>query len=236
MSGRTVQAYARAAGWLYVAVFVLAALSMGLQSSLIVSGDAAATASRIAASQTQWRLSIASALIMFTCDVPLAVIFYVLLRPVNDGLALLSAFFRFAEAIIGSINLIWYAVPLLLLSGAAYLTAVDPRTLHALTYVALKLYDNGFGIALIPFGLHCIVLGYLIFRSTYLPRVLGVLLVLAGAAYIVNSFALIAAPALAGATFIALFAAGLPAELGLCVWLIVKGVNLTRWDAVAGTT
>lgn len=97
------QAYARAGGILYVVIFVMAGISMGLQSRLIVSGDAAATASHILASASQWRLSLAAELVMFGCDIPLALIFYVLLRPVNEPIALLAAFFRFAEAVMGPI-------------------------------------------------------------------------------------------------------------------------------------
>lgn len=214
------QVYARTAGLLYLVIFAMAALSMWLQSRLIVSGDPSATAQHIASSISQWRLSAAAELIMFGCDVPLALIFYVLLRPVNENLALLAALFRFAEAVIGSAMVAWHVVPLLGLGGATLL------------YLALRLYNYGFGIALIPFGVHCVLLGYLIFRSTYLPKTLGVLLVIAGVCYVVNSFALIVAPASAGVTFILMLVSGLPAELGIALWLIVKGVNLERWNAV----
>lgn len=103
------QVYARVGGWLYVVIFVMAGLSMGLESTLIVSGDPAATAHHIVASLSQWRLASAAELVMFACDMALALIFYVLLRPVNAGLALLASLFQFAEAAIGSINVIWHA-------------------------------------------------------------------------------------------------------------------------------
>ncbi len=230
------QLYARIGGWLYLLIFIMAGVSMGLQSNLVVPGDAAATAARIAAAQTQWHLALAATLIMFTTDIPLAVIFFVLLRPVSASLSLLSALLRFAEAVIGSINLVWYVAPVLLVGGAAYLQGVEPHTLDGLAYLSLKLYDYGFGIALIPFGLHCVVLGYLIYRSKYLPKTLGVLLVIAGSAYVINSLALLAAPTLTGVTFYLMFATALPAELGLCIWLIVKGVDAPKWALAAGTT
>jgi hypothetical protein len=115
------------------------------------------------------------------------------------------------------------------LGTAGNLKALEPQYLQALALVSLRLYDYGFGIALIPFGLHCIFLGYLIFRSTYLPKTLGVLMAIAGVCYVVNSFALFVAPALAKLTFIAILVAGFPAELGLCLWLIVMGVNVQRF-------
>jgi len=159
----------------------------------------------------------------------LALIFYVLLGPVNANIALLSALFRFAEAVIGSINVIWYVVPLVLLSGAQYLKAVEPQTIALYTYLSLKAYGIGLAIALIPFGITCILLGYLIVQSTYLPKTLGVLMTIAGACYVVNSFTLILAPAFADTTFIAVFVSALPAELGLTLWLLLKGVNLPKW-------
>lgn len=209
------QAYARAGGILYLVIFVMAGISMGLQSRFIVVGDAAATASHILASASQWRLSLAAEL---------------LLRPVNEPIALLAAFFRFAEAVMGSLNVVWQVAALALLSGGTWLHGIDPQALHSLAYLSLKLYDNGFAIALIPFGLHCIFLGYLIYQSTYLPKTIGVLMTLAGAGYLLNSFALIAAPRFSDATFIVMLAFGLLGEVGLCLWLLVFGVNLPKWN------
>lgn len=229
-AGVSPQVYARAGGLLYLVIFIMAAISMGLQSKMIVSGDAAATAAHIMASQAQWRLSVGAELIMFGCDIPLAVIFFALLRPVSESLALLSALLRFAEAVIGSVIVVLHYAPVMLLGGAAYLNALEPQQLQASALLSIKLYNYGFGIALIPFGLHCIVLGYLIFRSTYLPKTFGVLMALAGVCYTINSFALFVAPGLANTTFVAMLVTGFPAELGLCLWLIVMGVNVPKWN------
>jgi hypothetical protein len=235
MAGRTAaevspQVYARIGGWLYLLIFVTGFISMTLQSGIVVSGDPVATAAHLMGSQNQWRLSIVSELITFSCDIPLAVIFFILLRPVNPALSLLSAFFRFAEAVIGCAIVALHVVPLLLLGGGAYLKAVDPHELQAFALLSIKLYNYAFGIALVPFGIHCVLLGYLVFKSTYLPKAFGVLLVLAGFAYVANSFALLAVRAIAGVTFIAMFATGVPAELGLTLWLILFGVNVARWN------
>jgi len=226
------QTYARAAGVLYLLIFIFAALSMGLQSKLIVPGDAAATIAHISASLQQWRISVAAEMAMFTCDIPLAVIFYILLRPVNANLALLAAFFRLAEAVIGSAIVTLHAAPMVLLNGSAYFISLDAQTLQSLGMLAIKLYDYGFGIALVSLGFHCLLLGYLIYRSTYLHKTIGALLAIAGVCYVLNSFALIAAPGAANYTFIAMLISGFPAEIGLCLWLIFFGVNATRWKAV----
>ena len=225
------QGYARAGGVLYLAIFAAAAFSMIVQAGLVVPGDAGATASRIAASQPMWRAALTAEAIMFGCDVPLALIFYVLLRPVDADLALLAALFRFAEAIVGSVGVVWHLAPLALLSGSGYLTALQSTQLDALTMVSLKLFDATFAIALIPFGVHCVLLGYLIFKSGYLPKTLGVLMFVAGICYVVNSMADLLAPGLARVLFPAILLPALPAELGLCLWLLVAGVNLPKWNA-----
>ncbi|HEX3458872.1 MAG TPA: DUF4386 domain-containing protein, partial [Candidatus Baltobacteraceae bacterium] len=126
------QTYARVAGVLYLLIFIFAALSMGLQSKLVVPGDAAATVSHISSSLQQWRISVAAEMAMFTCDIPLAAIFYILLRPVNANLALLAAFFRFAEAVIGSAIVTLHAAPMVLLNGSAFFKSLDGQTLQSL--------------------------------------------------------------------------------------------------------
>jgi Domain of unknown function (DUF4386) len=121
--------------------------------------------------------------------------------------------------------------PLLVLRNSAYLTAFRPHQLAALAMLSLKLFDSTFAIALIPFGAHCALLGYLLLKAGYLAKTLGVLLVLAGICYAINSFADFLAPAIAGVLFPAVLLPALPAELGLCLWLLVFGVNVPIWNA-----
>jgi hypothetical protein len=224
------QAYARIGGVLYLIIIVAGILGeLFIRGKIIVSGDAAATAHNIMASQSLWRLGIAGDLIMHVCDVPLMLIFYVLLRPVNKNLALLAVLFNLIQTAVMVANEIVLLVPLFLLGGAEYLKSVDPHQLQALAYVSLKVFDYGFGIGLIFFGFECITLGYLIFRSGYLPRALGVLMPLAGLSYLTNSFALLLAPAVAAKLFPAILLPAFVAETSFCLWLLVKGVNVPRW-------
>ena len=129
-----------------------------------------------------------------------------------------------------------------MLGDAEYLKAFTPRQLQALAYVSLKTHDHGFGIGLIFFGMTCIALGYWIIRSTYLPWALGMGMQVAGACYIINSFALILAPSLARRLFPVILLPAFIAELSMAVWLLVKGVNLSKWQehqralAIAPTT
>src|SRR6266487_4277459 len=177
---RSIKTTARFGGILYLIIIVAGIFGeLFVRNKLIVSGDATATANNIMSSQLLWRIGIAGDLIMHVCDVPLALIFYILLKPVNKNLF----------------------TPLFLLGSADYLKSFEPHQLQALSYVSIRLDGYGFGIGLIFFGFACLVLGYLIIRSSYLPRVIGVLMQIAGFCYITNSFALILAPKFADMLF-----------------------------------
>jgi hypothetical protein len=228
------QTYARIGGVLYLIIIVAGILGeIFIRGRIVVSGDAAATASNIMASQSLWRIGIAGDLIMHVCDVPLMLIFYVLLRPVNRNLALLAVLFNLIQTAVLVANKMNLLMPLFLLGSADYLKAVDPHQLQALAYLSLKAHDYGFGVGLIFFGCVCLVLGYLIFRAGYLPRILGVLMQIAGFCYLTNSFALLLAPTFAARLFPVILLPPLIAEASLCLWLLVKGVNVPRWEEAA---
>ena len=228
------QVYARIGGVLYLIIIVAGLFGEALvRDKLIVSGDATATANNIMASQLLWRIGIAGDLIMHVCDVPLMLVFYVLLRPVNKNLALLAVLFNLIQTAVLVAFKLNLLVALFLLGSADYLKAFEPHQLHALTYLSVKSDGYGFGIGLIFFGFECLVLGYLIFRSCYLPKILGVLMQIAGLCYLINSFALILAPAVAGALFPWVLLPAFIAELSLALWLLVKGVNVQRWKEQA---
>jgi hypothetical protein len=225
------QVYARIGGLLYLVIIVAGALGeLFVRGTLVVSGDAAATAGRIVASESLWRLGIAGDLVMHLCDVVVMWALYVLLRPVSRNLALLSLLFNLVQTAVLAANKLNLLVPLFLLGDAAYLGAFDTAQLQAWSYIAIKMHDYGFGIGLIFFGFTCLVEGYLIRRSRYLPAILGVLMQIAGACYLVNSFALLLAPALATKLFPAILVPCFIAELALALWLLVKGVNVGEWN------
>src|SRR4029077_12333466 len=199
------------------------------RDKLVMSGDVTATANNIASSESLWRTSVACELILLVCAVALTLIFYVLLRPVNKNLALLAVLFNIVEFPIEAVSKLCLLAALFFSGSADYLKAFEPRQLHALVNISLKLHDYGFGIDLVFFGFACLVYGYLLFRSGYFPRTLGVLMAIAGLSYLSNSFTLILAPAHAGKIFLILVLA-LIGELSLCLWLMVKGVNVAKWN------
>jgi hypothetical protein len=225
------QVYARIAGVLYL-INIACGVSgeIFVRGHLIVAGDAVATAHRIMGSEFLFRCGIAGDLIMHITDVPMAVIFYVLLKPVNRDLSLLAALFGMLQTAILCANKLTLVTVLLLLGGSNYLKAFDPNQLQALASLSLTLHENGFGIGLIFFGVSCLVTGYLMFRSEYFPKFLGVLQAIAGLSYLINSFTLLLFPSLADKMFPAIVFPAFIGELVTCVWLIVKGVNVSKWN------
>ena len=230
----SIKKIARIGGILYLLIIVAGIFTeLFVRGNLIVPGDATATANNIMASQLLWRIGIACDLLMHVCDVPLMVIFYVLLRPVNKNLALLAVLFTLVQTAVMVATKLNLFMPIFLSGNAEYLKAFNAQQLHALTFLSIKSDENGFGIGLIFFGFACIVNGYLIFRSSYLPRILVVMLQIAGVCYLINSFALILAPSFANTIFPAILIPSFIGELSLCLWLLVKGVNETKWEEKA---
>lgn len=226
------QIYARTGGVLYL--FIVAAglfAQIFVRSKLIVSGDAAATAANILANEQMFRMAFAGEILMLVFDVALALIFYVLLRPVNKNLALFAAFLRLAMAAISGVNALNHFSALIILQGGEFMTGFDASQLNALSYLSLRVHNFGYHIALVFFGFYCLTTGYLIFRSGYLPKILGGLMIVAGAGYLANSFSAIAAPQLSNMAFLL---PALVAEVSLALWLTVMGVNVGRWNKQNG--
>jgi hypothetical protein len=225
------QIYARIGAVLYLIVILVGMFGeIFVREKLIVAGDPTTTANNILASQLLWRIGIATDLVMHVCDIPIMLIIYILLRPVNKNIALLALLFNLVQTGVLVANKLNLVAALLQLEGVDYLKAVDPYHLQAQMYLSLKLHDIGFGIGLIFFGFTCLVNGYLIFRSGYLPRTIGVLIQIAGLCYLTNSFALLLAPRFAHIIFPAILVPSLVGELSFCLWLLVKGVNVPIWN------
>lgn len=220
---------ARVAGAFYLAIIALVLFGeLAVRGSLVVGGDAAATLARIGASPGLWRAGIVGDLLMQLCDLPMIVIFYLLLRPVHPGLALLAAasnLVQTAVLVANKLHLVW---PLMLLNTSGALGALTEPQRAALALASISAHGYGFGIGLIFFGVACAAYGLLFFRSGLVPRVLGVLMGVAGLCYLVNSFALLLWPALAGALFPLILLPAFVAELSLALWLLVKGVRSPR--------
>jgi hypothetical protein len=226
---RSPRAMARFAGLLYLVIAIAAIIAhMYVPAQLMVPGDAAATANNILASKPLFRIGIGSELVVLLCEVVLSIILYVIFKPVNKTLSLIAAVFRLAMTTIHAINLLNYFFVLLLLSGADYLAVFEPDQLHALVLLFLNAHSYGFTIGIACFAPHVLALGYLIFRSGYLPRILGILFMLAACGYFVDSSALLLVPSYDATPIFLALPIGI-AEIVFPVWLLIKGVNVEQW-------
>ena len=224
--------YARLTGLLLLMLVVVGPFSqLYVPSTLIVPGDATATADNIRASESLFLSGSVGKSIVFLTEIVLSVLIYVLFRPVSRTLSLVAAFARLALAIIQGINLLPLFIALLLLSGAGYLTVFEPDQLDALVLLFLNAHGYGVFIWQLFFGFHLFVLGYLIFKSGYFPRILGVLMVFAALGYSTHGYGGILFP-----NYVEIFALGVAAgsligELPFFVfWLLIKGVNVERYN------
>jgi hypothetical protein len=240
MANKTVenspQRYARTGGALYLAIIVLGAFAEGfVANKLVVPGDAATTAANILGSPQLWRLSVAGDMVVVLCAVPLLWIEYLLLRPVSKQLVLLAVLFNLVSLAVEAISKLFLLVVIPTLGSADYLKAFDPHQLQILANLALSSHDIAFNIALIFFGFTCLVNGYLIFRSGYLPKFVGILMQIAGLSYLTACFAALFAPAFADLITPAILLPPLIGESSFCLWLLVKGVNIAKWKERVST-
>ncbi len=234
------QPWARAGGAAYLAIIILGfAGEMLVRGKLFVSGNPALTAHNIVTHPLLWRLGIAGDITMHICDAVVATVYYYLLKPVNKNLALMALLLGLVQTAVLVANKMNLVMPLLLLGDGAYLRALNQPQLELLSYLSVAAHGYGFGTGLIFFGCECLLDGWLIRKSGYFPRVLGIMIQVAGVCYLLNSFALILSPALAGALFPAILLPPFIGELSICLWLLFKGVNLPKWNervtAITGT-
>lgn len=215
------------AGLGIVALAILGGFAYGFVfQSLVVSGDATATANNIKTNETLFHIGIFAWLLNFIVDVVVAWALYILLKPVNKSLSLLTAWLRVVYSAIFGAALLNFVIVLILLSGVDYLTVFGTDQLYALALLFLNAFDGIFSIGLVVFGLHLFALGYLVFKSGYIPKILGVLLFLASLGYLITSLASVFLSnyenykTITESIFIVPMIIG---ELGLGLWLLIKG-------------
>lgn len=220
---------ARITGVVYLLFFLTPIFATLLINKLVVSDDAAATAHNILAHEPLFRFGVITGLVSTAFYIALAALFYHLFKPVNRSLSLVAAFLSLMGCAILGFGSVLQLAPLVLLGGGRYLSVFSAQQLQALAYTFLELNDQGFNIALLFLGLYCILIGYLIFRSTFLPRILGVLMILAGSGWLA-----FLAPPVADHLSLYIEGLGILAEVLLMLWLLVFGVNPQRWKEQAG--
>jgi hypothetical protein len=204
-----------------------------VRGQTIVHGNPALTAANILARQTFWRSGLAADLFAMLCEIGIAVLLYILFKPVSRALAASFVLFRLAWVGTFAIVSLTHIAPLMLLTDPAMTHAFSPVQIDALSSFLLRLHGLGYNTALIFFGVDCMLIGILILRSRFLPKLLGALMAVAGICYLVNSFADFLSPALSDALGIYLLLPCALAEWSFTVWLLVLGVNAQKWHAQA---
>jgi len=218
---------ARLAGLLYLALAALSAFGLVyVPSMIIVPGDAAATANNIVTSESLFRLGFVSNLVAFTVNIFVALLLYKLLKPVNRSLASAMVILILMGLAIGMLNELNQFAALLILGGVGHLTAFTAVQSQALASLFLDIYQHGFTIAHIFWGLWLFPMGYLVFKSGFLPKFMGVLLIIAGLGYLTDFTLFFLFPdidvAVSDFTFVG--------EVVLIFWLLIKGVNVEQWE------
>lgn len=221
-------AYARIGGVLYLAIILIGLFNeLAVRSRLIVSGDATGTFTNIMASEQLWRISFAGSIVMLMCAVPLALIMYVLLRPVDRNIALLAVFFNLVSIAIEACSDLYLFGSLFPAGTADYLKAFGAEQRYAMAYMTLRMHTAGYNISLVFFGMNCLFWGYLIFKSGYFPKILGLLLILCAGCYVINSFSWFVAPGFAETLVPWILMPCFIAETAICLYLIIKGISVS---------
>lgn len=213
---------------MYLLFFLTAVLGAVLTPSTNglggLASDAAATANSILGHETSYRLGWALGLVSTAFYVALMALFFQLFRPVSKSFALLAAAFSLVGCAITAVGSLFQLAPLVILGGSPYLSVFTATQLQALALMFLNLNAQVGSIALVFFGVFQLLLGYLILRSTFLPRILAAPIALAGLGWLI-----FLSPPLANSLLTYLEVLGFVAEASLMVWLLVIGVNSQRW-------
>ena len=220
--GFTLSRYARLAGVAMLLSMIFGFLGeMYLPGRIVVRQDAAATAANIVGNPTLFRLTFAAYLVEGICDIALCVFFYILLRPVDRNLALLSAFFGIASMVVFAVSQASFYTASLVLGDSSGMTAFTTDQRNGLAYLAVRISGTIAWLFLCLYGIASMIRGHLIARSTYLPRIIGVLFMIGGAGFILRSATFLLAPKYSSPFLLMPLAL---AGLLLMVWLLVRGI------------
>jgi hypothetical protein len=224
---------ARMAGLFWGGTFVVGMLGLVFGSGYLVPGDPAATAAKIVAGESLFRAAAAANLISTACYVGAVLFIYELLKPVQRSFSLLAGFFGLVGCALGAMSGIFQLAPLVLLKAGDAIATIPGEQLHAWLYLFRRLNDQASTIGFLFFGLHCLPVGLLILRSTFLPRFLGLLMVFAGIGWITFCLASVLSPPVASFLFPYILLPGMIGEGTLTVWLLARAVDAPRWQEQA---
>ncbi len=223
--------HARLAALLYLVPMFLGPFSMMyVPSQVRVPGNASATAANLVAFESLYRLGLLSDAVIALSEIALTAVLYVLLRAAGQRLALTATFARLAMTVLQAANLVPLMAAVWLVSGQAP-PALSAAQLEALAAVSLQVHDFGVHVWETLFALHCALVGVLVFRSGFLPRLFGVLMGVAAAGYALNGLGHLVAPSHAPTFAAVVGVTALVGEVPFVLWLLFKGVDEARWQA-----
>jgi hypothetical protein len=233
ITGASPRQLARTAGALYLINIVFGAFSLGVVPAMLVVPGMAATAHNIAAHELLYRLGLAAHVVVTVTNIPMAVIFYDLLKVVNRRVALLDVFFTLIATSMEAGGILSQFTPLVL-AGGSYAHALPPAQRSALAYLPGDLSATGYSLYGIFYGFDALCIAYLVLKSTFLPRALGVLMAVDGlASYLAYGFTDLLAPGLAAHLAPWIQLPTIIGEGSLCLWLLIAGVDTRRWTQQA---
>lgn len=219
--------WARVAGLLYVFNIAVSVFALVTTQGLIVANDAAQTAANISAHEPMFRLAFVAIILAGVAYVAVVAILYALMKPAGQTLSAIAAFMGLAGCAIGASTGLNQIAALSYLGETAYLAAFSQEQLQAMARLSIRAAGLGNTIGLVFFGFYCLLLATLVFRARFLPRWLGVLLLLAGIGWLAGTFTTFLMPSLdIAGTLIPVSGLG---EALFTVWLLVMGVNAERW-------
>jgi hypothetical protein len=233
ITGASPRQLARMAGALYLVNIVAGAFSIGVVPSLLVVHNVGTTAHNIQTHELLYRLGLAAHVLVTVTNVPMAVIFYELFKVVNRRIAMLDMFLGLTATAIEAASLLNQFTPVVLLGSSRYTSALPPAQLHALAYLPTNLATTDYSIYTVFYGLGFITSAYLVYKSTFLPKTIGVLLAIDALTYLVNGFTTMLAPGVAAHLGAWVGIPTIIAEGSYCLWLLIAGVNVERWNEQA---
>ena len=218
---------ARLAGLIWLLMFVFGPIAQIIRSTLFVTGDMAATAQNIRSNEFLFRLGFVSDLLMMVLLLLLPLVLYKLLYSVSKNLSILMVVFVMVSVPINMLNLLNEFAAVHLLSGAEYLNAIGGEQLTANAMLSYDLYLHGYEIANVFFALWLIPLGLLVYKSGFLPKILGILLVVGGFSLFLEVFVYFLVPGFEVVNTVLLIPQTI-SEFVFLIWLLVKGINISK--------
>ena len=225
----SVKKTAHVTGILYLVIFFANLfVFMFVSGSLNVAGDATTTAANIRASESLYRSGVVSYLIVFLSEIGTTILLYKLLTPVNKTLALMMMATRLMQAAVHAANLINFIFPLILLNGGDYLTSFAPDQINSLVLLFTDVHYYGVLVSEAFFAVSLFLLGYLVYKSELFPGILGIMLAIAGAGYVLDSFGIFLMPQHQALFANIMIAPAIIAELSFTLWLLIKGIRTPK--------